>query len=331
MNPGYSESLRSMKTLLAMGALLPPEMDALDEHFHVLRLWQSPDPEQTIKDNKDEIVAILSTYNGPRVSSALIEALPNLGMIAQFGAGYDNIDVAAARARDIPVTTTPDILTSDTADIALSLMLATSRRIVEADMFTRVGKWRSGPMPLGRTMRGKRVGILGAGRIGQAIAVRAAAFEMDIVYHGRTEKKDLPYPYYSSLEYMAKDVDFLVVSCTGGEQTKGLVDKSILKALGSKGFLINVARGSVVVYDDLIDALQAGTIAGAGLDVYPNEPAVPEELISMDQVVLLPHIGSATIETRTAMGRLTIENLLSWHDGKVLLTPLRLGCAIAEN
>ncbi len=296
-------------------------MSELETHFRVIRLWKQRDPEATIKEERDNIVAILSTYNATRVSESLIEALPNLEIIAQFGVGVNNINIEAAAARDIAVTYTPDVLTNDTADIAVSLVLALARRIVEGDMFVRVSKWQNGPLPLGTTMAGKTAGIVGLGRIGQAIARRLAAFDMNIIYHGREEKQDQPYEYYADLTEMASAADFLVVSCTGGEETKNLVNYGVLEALGSKGFLVNIARGSVVNEEDLLIILRNQAIAGAGLDVFAAEPHVPEAMLTMDNVVLLPHIGSATIETRTEMGQLVIRNLRAHFEGEPLLTP----------
>ena len=309
------------KTILAMQSILPDEMSELERNFRVIRLWKERDPEATIKEERDNIVAILSTYNATRVSESLIEALPNLEIIAQFGVGVNNINVEAARERDIAVTYTPDVLTNDTADIAVSLALALARRIVEGDMFVRVGKWHGGAFPLGMTLSGKTAGIVGLGRIGQAIARRLAAFDMNIVYHGRSEKPAQPYEYYKDIVEMASAADFLVVSCAGGEETKNLVNYGVLEALGSKGFLVNIARGSVVNEEDLLIVLRNKAIAGAGLDVFADEPHVPESLLTMDNVVLLPHIGSATIETRTAMGQLVIRNLRAHFEGEPLLTP----------
>ncbi len=311
------------KTILAMQSLLPAQMNELEAHFRVIRLWKERDPEATIQEERERIEGILSTYNATRVSESLIEALPNLGIIAQFGVGVNNIDVAAAAKRGVAVTYTPDVLTNDTADIAVSLVLALARRIVEGDMYVRVGKWQGGPLPLGTTLSGKTAGILGLGRIGQAIAKRLSAFEMEVVYHGRREKPEQPYQYYADLEEMARASDFLVVACSGGEETKNLVNYKVLEAMGPKGYLVNIARGSVVDEEDLLIVLRNKGIAGAGLDVFANEPHVPEALLTMDNVVLLPHIGSATVETRTRMGQLVVRNLLAYFNGEELLTPYR--------
>lgn len=312
------------KTILALGSLLPAEMDALEKSFDLIRLWKEPNPEAVLQAYKNDIVGILSAYNGIPVTARILESLPNLEIVAQFGVGVDNIDLGAAKARGIAVTNTPDILTPDTADIALSLILCLMRRIVEADMYVRVGKWASGAFSLSSSLSGKTVGIVGMGRIGQAIARRCLAFDMKIVYHGPRQKPDLTYPYFADLRQMAEASDVLVMACPGGAETKNLVTGKILKALGPKGYLVNIARGSVVNTEDLLIALRNRDIAGVGLDVYENEPNVPEALISMDNVVLLPHVGSATAETRSEMGRLVIANILAYFEGKPLLTAVEL-------
>lgn len=311
------------RTVLALQPLLDNEMQQLSDDYNVIRLWEANDPVSTIKQYAHDVQAILSTYNSSGVSDRLISALPNLEVIAQFGVGYDNIDLVAAHKHGIAVTNTPDVLTDDTADVALYLMLNVARRAVEADMFVRVGRWQSGAMPLSTSLSGKTVGIVGLGQIGQAIAQRAAAFNTTIVYHSRSQK-DVAYKYYDDLENMARDCDFLVLACAGGEQTQDLITYKILEALGSKGFLINIARGSVVNEEDLLIALRNQTIAGAGLDVFANEPDVPAEMIKMDNVVLSPHVGSATIETRSKMGQLVLDNLSAHFEGEPLLSPVKL-------
>jgi hydroxypyruvate reductase len=310
------------QTVLLMGSLmLPPEIAALERAFDVIKLYKEPEPEAVLAVRSHDIRGIASQYTRP-LPRSLMEGLPNLEIISQFGVGYDNIDMAAAKARGVAVTNTPDLLTEDTADTAMSLLLAVSRRICEGDMFVRVGKWQSGPLPLGRTLKGKTAGIVGLGRIGAAIARRCAAFDMDVVYYGRREKKGAAYPYYADLHAMAREVDYLILACPGGAETAGLIDATVMEALGAEGFLINIARGTVVDEPALVRALKEKTIAGAGLDVFIHEPNVPHELISMDNVVMTPHIGSATIETRTLMGRLVVANLMAHFEGKALLTPV---------
>ncbi len=304
--------------LIIQHFLLPDEMAVLEKDFRVIRIWKERDPETTIQENKDNIVVVISSLLPVRRS--LIEALPNLEIIANMAVGVDNVDLEAARERSIVVTNTPAVLTNDTADIGLSLVLALARRIVEGDMYVRVGKWQNGPLPLGVTLTGKKAGIVGLGRIGLAVAKRLAAFEMDVVYHGPNRKEDQPYEYYDDLEKMAGDVDFLILCCAGGPATENLVTYEVLEALGPDGFLVNIARGSVVNEEDLLMALSNKKIAGAGLDVYTNEPYVPSPLLTMDNVVVLPHLGSATYETRTEMGRLVLENIQAHFNGEPLLT-----------
>lgn len=309
------------KTILLLGSfLLPPELEDLERRFEVIRLNKAADPDAVLRERGRDVVGIVSSNYTP-VRAGMIEALPNLEIISQFAVGIDNIDLEAAQARGIAVTNTPDVLTDDTADTALALLLAVARRVCEADMYVRVGKWHNGPMPLGTSLAGKQVGIVGLGRIGRAIATRCAAFGMNIAYHGRS-RKDVDYDFYNDINKLAEDSDFLVLACSGGTETQHLVDKSVIKSLGPRGILINVSRGSVVDQDALIDALAERTLAGAGLDVYANEPNIPDALVRMDNVVLLPHIGSATVETRTMMGRLVLDNLLAHFEGKPLKTPV---------
>ena len=311
--------LAMKKTILALGSLLPPEMKRLESNFNVLKLWKMDDPEAELQAQKNNIVGILSTAGGMGVTRRMIESLPNLELIAQFGVGVDNIDLDAAKDRHVIVTNTPDVLTNDTADTAMALILSVLRRVVEADVNVRAGNWR---IPLGTSLSSKKVGIIGLGRIGAAIAQRCQAFEMTIFYHGRHEKKDNAYRYFADLEKMALESDILVAACPGGEETLHLVNYKILKALGPAGYLINIARGSVVHTEDLLIALSNKDIAGAGLDVYEKEPEVPDALKSMDNVVLLPHIGSATNETRTKMGELVLANIEAHFDGSPLVTPV---------
>lgn len=310
------------KTLLVMGNfILPGEMDILEQNFEIIRLWKEKDPESILQERKNDIVAISSVHSVP-VSRTLIEALPNLEIISQFAVGTDNIDLTAAKERGIAVTNTPDVLTADTADTALSLLLAVSRRICEADLFVRIGKWLNGPMPLGNSPNGKIAGIVGMGRIGRAIASRCEAFGMKIIYHGPRQKDGITYPYEPDLMKLAEVSDYLILACPGGAATRHLVHAPVLEALGPNGFLINVSRGTVVNEEDLITALIEKKIAGAGMDVFENEPKIPEALIKLDNVVLLPHIGSATVETRGAMGQLVVKNLLAHFNGDPLLTPV---------
>lgn len=297
-------------------------LEALEGRFDVLKLWKESDPEAAIQAVKDKIVGINCTMVH-KISRKLIEALPNLEIIATYSVGTDHIDLEAARERGVKVTNTPDVLCAETADTGMALLLATAKRVAEGDMFVRVGKWLNGDLPLGTSLTGKTIGIVGLGGIGSKVAKRCEGFDMTVVYYGPREKKDYSYKYYNDVTEMARNVDFLMLCCPGGEATANLIDTHVLEALGPKGMLINIARGSVVDEPSLVTALQSGTIAAAGLDVFANEPHVPEEYISMDNVVLLPHIGSATHETRHLMGQLVIDNILAHFDGKNLLTEVK--------
>ncbi|WP_395749402.1 2-hydroxyacid dehydrogenase [Prosthecobacter sp.] len=252
---------------------------------------------------------------------ALLEQLPKLEIISVFGVGYDGVPVDWCKAHNIHVTNTPDVLTEDVADTASALVLMTSRRLIAANRFLHEGAWLQGAFPLAHALHGKLAGIVGLGRIGKAIALRLGAHGMRVAYHGRT-KQAVNWKYFESLIELAKAVDFLVVACPGGAATKHLINAEVLAALGTKGTLINIARGSVVDEGALIAALQNGTIRGAGLDVFADEPRVPEALMQCENAVLLPHLGSGTHETRAAMARLVVENLAAHFSGAALLTPV---------
>ncbi len=267
-------------------------------------------------------VRAIAASGESRVSAELIAQLPALQIISVMGVGYDGIDVAAAKARGIVVTHTPNVLNDDVADLAIGLMLSAARQLPAADRHVRGGEWSSGAMPLARKMSGARLGLVGMGRIGQAIAHRAAAFGMPIAYTSRSEKPGLKYRYFPNAAALAADSDFLVVITPGGAGTRKLIDAEVLAALGPAGILVNVARGSVVDEAALIDALERGVIAGAGLDVFENEPNVPERLRAMPHVVLAPHIGSATGQTRQAMADLAFANLQAHFAGAPLPSPV---------
>jgi len=258
-----------------------------------------------------------------KVGAELIARLPALEIISVMGVGYDGIDVGAAKARGIQVTHTPNVLNDDVADLAIGLMLCAARQLPAADRYVRSGQWAAaGPMPLARKMSGARLGLVGMGRIGQAIARRASAFGMDIAYTARSARPGVPYRYLPTAAALAAESDFLVVITPGGAGTRKLIDAEVLAALGSDGILVNVARGSVVDEAALIDALEQGVIAGAGLDVFENEPHVPARLLALPHVVLAPHIGSATGQTRQAMADLAAANLAAHFAGRPLLSPV---------
>lgn len=257
-----------------------------------------------------------------KIPAEVIAQLPALEIISVMGVGYDGVDVQAAKSRGVMVTHTPDVLNDDVADVALGLMLCTSRQFPQADRFVREGRWTQGAMPLQRKMSGARLGLVGMGRIGQAIAARALGFGMRIAYTARSAKPALPYAFHADVRDLARESDFLVVITPGGEGTRKMINAEVLQALGSKGILVNVARGSVVDEAALIEALQNGVIGGAGLDVFENEPKVPQALMDMPQVVLTPHVGSATTQTRQAMADLAMDNLRAHFAGRPLKTPV---------
>ena len=258
-----------------------------------------------------------------KVSAELMARLPKLEIVSIMGVGYDGVDVAAAKARGVMVAHTPDVLNDDVADLALALMLNIARRIPQADQHVRLGQWPAGPMPLARKMSGSRLGLVGMGRIGQAIADRAKAFGMSIAYTARSARPGLPYAFHATPRALATVSDFLVVITPGGAGTRKLIDAVVLRALGPEGYLVNVARGSVVDEAALVTALQQGVIAGAALDVFENEPNVPEALRALPNVVLVPHIGSATVQTRHAMAARAFDNLQAHFAGKPLPSAVR--------
>lgn len=249
---------------------------------------------------------------------ALLDALPKLELISVFGVGYDGVPVDYCRQRGIKVTNTPDVLTDDVADVAVALIMMTGRGFVRLNRFVQAGEWPKRGPELTTRLSGKRVGILGLGRIGKAIASRVQSLRMEVAYTGR-KPQDVPYRYVPTLKALAAEVDFLVVACPGGEATKHVVNAEVMAALGKNGTLINIARGSIIDEVALVAALQSGTIKAAGLDVFADEPNIPAALMTMENVVLLPHVGSATHETRKAMGDLCKDNLDAWfRTGKVL-------------
>jgi lactate dehydrogenase-like 2-hydroxyacid dehydrogenase len=292
--------------------------DALRRHYTVHALWESAG-EKSSQGFPSDLTAIV-TDGRHGASAGLIGSLPNLRLIACFGVGVDAIALDIARQRGVSITTTPDVLTDDVADMAVALLLAVSRQVVVGHEYVRSGRWGHEPMTLGRRVSGKSAGIVGLGHIGRAVAARLTAFGMRVAYSGRRKTTDA-YDFYSSLASLARDVQFLIVTASGGAATRGIVDKTVLEALGPEGVLINVARGSVVDQSALVEALLNGRIAGAGLDVFADEPTVPDDLKAMRHVVLQPHQGSATIEGRQAMASLVMRNLEAHFAGKPLVSP----------
>jgi lactate dehydrogenase-like 2-hydroxyacid dehydrogenase len=307
--------------LLVTGPIYPPTLAELEKTYNAHRLWTAPDRNALIASLADHLRAVASSNSGG-LDAATIAKLPKLGVIAHFGVGYDTVDVNAAKARKIPVTNTPDVLTEEVADLAIALLLATVRRVPQGDRYVREGKWLKANMPLTESVQGKTLGIIGIGRIGRAIARRAEAFNLKIIYQGPNKKSDVSWPYFADPVALAKEADLVVVACPGGEATRGLVSRAVIDAIGPKGVLVNIARGSVVDEPALIDALREGRLGSAGLDVFADEPRVPEAFFAMDNVVLQPHVASATHQTRQAMGQLVIDNLAAFFAGKPLVTPV---------
>ena len=302
--------------------MMPQVIEQLDRFGTLHRLWDAADREAEIARIASRVVGVAAGAGHQKLDEAFLGRFPNLRIVSSFGVGYDHIDAAWAGRNGIVVTNTPDVLNEEVADTALALLLSTVRRLPQADRFLREGKWMEGAFPLSDSLRGKTMGILGLGRIGKAIARRAEAFGLKVAYHGRNRQSDADYPYFPSLVEMAKAVDILMVITPGGPATSKLVDAAVLEALGPTGVLINVARGSVVDEAALVAAVLNGTISAAGLDVFEVEPCVPAELIAMDNVVLLPHVGSASVATRRAMAQLVVDNLVSFLSGRGALTPV---------
>ncbi len=301
--------------------LYDPVTKGLEAGFKVHPLWQAKEPMAFLAPLKDRVRAFASFTSYP-ISAAMMDALPKLEIISTMSVGVDHIDLAAAKQRGIVVTNAPDVLTDCVADLGMGLVLAVARNMVVADRFVRAGGWLKGVFPLATKVGGATMGIVGLGRIGKAVARRAEGFGMKIAYFGRRRQDDVAYQFFDDLEALARDSDYLMLTCPGGAATRHLVDAKVIAALGPEGMLINIARGSVVDETALVAALVSGKLGGAGLDVYEDEPRVPEALMALDNVVLLPHIASATHATRAQMGQLMIDNLKAHFAGEKLITPV---------
>jgi lactate dehydrogenase-like 2-hydroxyacid dehydrogenase len=300
---------------------MPEIAESLERRVTLHKLWEAADREAALAAVAPNVRAIVSTWATARVDADLMRRLPKLEIVVSFGVGYDHIDAAWAGQHGIVVTHTPGVLDEDVADIAIALTLAATRRLPQAERHLRAGLWPSGAYPLTASLHGRVMGILGLGRIGKKIARRAEAFGLRVAYHGRHKQEGVAYPYFPTALALAEACDILLIAAPGGPQTRHVVDARVLAALGRDGVLVNIARGSLVDEAALIAALSDGVILAAGLDVYEHEPSVPAELIALDNVALLPHVGSATRHSRTAMANLVVDNLLSWIDGKGPLTP----------
>ncbi|MFI3311603.1 2-hydroxyacid dehydrogenase [Ewingella allii] len=292
--------------------ILAPVMDSLTEkleqQFSVEKYFEQDDPHSFLA-NKGKGIVGLVTRGDFGAKNSVLELLPDLKVISVFGVGTDAIDVEYTADKNIHVEITEGVLTDDVADMALALLLATSRNICQADQFVRDGKWPNGGFPLSSKVSGKRVGIFGMGQIGQAIARRALGFDMTVAYASNHKKPELPYTFYPDVKQLAAESDVLIIAVSGGPKSAGIIDKSVFNALPNSALVINISRGSVINQGDLIQALTDKQIAGAGLDVFAEEPQVPQELIAMNNVVLQPHLGSATHETRQAMSEKVLSNL----------------------
>lgn len=316
-----SPRAKGRPVVLMTSPLDPAAMDTCAQHFEILGLWEHDDREAVLDRRGDEVRAICAAGH-QRVDAALMTWLPHLEIVANFGVGYESIDAAEAARRGVVVTNAAGSLDDEVADTAMALLLMTVRELSRSERYLRADRWLEAPYPLtSATVSGRTMGILGFGRIGEAIAKRAETFNVTIAYHNRRQKES-PYRYYPSLLEMARDVDTLMVVLPGGAATRHVVDADVLRALGPEGVLINVGRGSVVDEQALVEALTSRTIKSAGLDVYEDEPHVPQTLMDMEHVVLLPHVGSASVPTRAAMGRLCIANLVAWFDTGAPLTPV---------
>jgi lactate dehydrogenase-like 2-hydroxyacid dehydrogenase len=305
--------------------MMPLIMNQAEAAFEVVRFWEALDREALLAAHGPRIEAVCTGgHTGVKTDDALMARLPNLKVVSNFGVGYDSIDVAAAARRGIVVTNTPDVLNEEVADTALGLLLMTVRELGQAEQYLRAGKWATdGDYRLTpASLRDRKLGMVGYGRIGKAIAKRAAAFGLPISYFGRRKQADVAYPFYDDLVAMARDVDTMIVITPGGPETKNLVNAAVLEALGPRGILVNIARGTVVDETALIAALRNRTIFAAGLDVMWNEPKIDPELMTLDNLVLLPHVGSASVYTRDAMGQLVVDNLVAYANRGAPKTPV---------
>ncbi len=302
--------------ILQTAKLLDSCEAALAERYTVHKLHLQADPAAYLA----EIAPRIRAHAGSGVKGDLIAKLPNLEIIASFGVGVDNIDLAAAKAANISVTNTPDVLNDAVAELTIGLMISLARRIPQGDRFVRDGKWLNGGFGLFSELTGKTVGILGLGRIGKEIATRAQAMKMRVVYTGRKRQPSEPHIFYDNLTDMARDCDWLVIIAPGGKSTDGIVSREVLEALGPNGMLVNVARGTLIDEAAMLDLLQSGGLGGAALDVFENEPQVPAGFLALDNVLLSPPHGSATTQTRDAMGALLVANLDAHFAGEPLIS-----------
>ena len=308
------------RNLLIMSKMPDYFIDLADANFNTFKLWLQKNEDDYLNKIKNDIEAI-AVFGGYKITPQLMNSMKNLKLIACYGVGYDAIDTIAAKDLGIRVTNTPEVLNDEVADTAIALMLCVYRQIILADGYARNNEWLKGEFPLTKKFSGTKLGIVGMGRIGSTIAKRAEAFNCEILYHSRN-KKNVKYKYYGDLNLLAKEVDTLCVITPGGKDTEKIINSEVLDNLGNNGVLINVARGSVVDEEALIYYLENKLILAAGLDVYANEPKIPERLFGLKNTVLLPHVASATVETRNAMGQLVFDNIKNHFENKSLISPV---------
>jgi lactate dehydrogenase-like 2-hydroxyacid dehydrogenase len=309
--------------ILYIGSFPDATAKLLHETFKVHHFRNLPIPADAFTADQAKMIRGIATEANRGATREMLERFCNVEVISVFGVGTDAVDVKAARERNIPVTNTPDVIAAEVADLAVGMMLASARQIIQGDQYVRDGSWAAkGPISLGRSVGRKTCGVIGLGGIGRAIADRAAAFRMRVIYQGPRKKPDAPYDYIADPVEIARQSDYLMVSCKGGEETRHLVSQAVIEALGPNGTLINVARGTVVDEPAMIAALKSGKLGFAALDVFENEPNVSKDLLALPNVLVQPHHGSATIETRTEMGQLMFDNIAAHFAGKPLLTPV---------
>ncbi|SAI50770.1 reductase [Bordetella trematum] len=317
--------MTSKQRIIQVGSLAgsPSANQRLADTYEVIELWKHPGGAAALGEQARGVTALVTSANAGAPAS-LIEALPDLRAICSWGVGYETIDVEAARQRGVQVSNTPDVLTDCVADLAWGLLISAARRMGQGERFVRAGQWGQvhGSIPLGMRVSGKKLGIVGLGRIGEAIARRGAGFDMEVRYHNRRRRNDMPYGYAASLTELAEWADFLVIATVGGPETRHLVGHEALQALGPKGIVVNIARGPVIDEAAMTDLLATGGLGFAALDVFEHEPKVPEFLRQSEQTVVLPHIGSATYETRLAMENLMLDNLAAYFATGKVITPV---------
>ena len=301
----------------------PSANERLAEQYDVIELWKHEDRAAALAEHGKGVEVVVTSAN-MGADAALINALPDLKAVCSWGVGYDKLDVDAVKARQIQASNTPDVLTDCVADLAWGLMIGTARRMGQGERFVREGHWGQvhGSIPLGTRVSGKKLGVVGLGRIGEAIARRGAGFDMEVRYHSRRARPESPYTYEASLLELARWSDFLVIATVGGPSTHHLVSREVLQGLGPKGIVVNIARGTVIDEQALVELLEQGQVGGAGLDVFEHEPKVPHAFTQSDQVLVLPHIGSATNETRLDMENLMLENVQSYFKTGKVITPI---------